>query len=222
MGLEFFTKLGRAPEAVNVVTPVPEIRRLLLPYSGVSLSKDERPAPDPELYRRVYAELKRMARHHLRGTGRVSLSTTELVHEAYLKLHGQADWEGRAHFFGAAARAMREVLVDFARRRTARKRGGDARRVSLSESDAALEMELDDILALDQALLRLAAVDERLRRIVELRFFAGFSEKEVSELLNVSSRTIEREWLKARLFLLRELESSSARKLTGPDAPATE
>src|SRR5262249_30504876 len=92
-----------------------------LQYSSVSLSKDEQPTGDPELYGRVYAELKRMARHHLRGTESVTLSTTELVHEAYLKLHGQADWEGRAHFFGAAARAMREVLVDFARRRGARK-----------------------------------------------------------------------------------------------------
>lgn len=191
-------------------------------YSIVSLSKGEQPSADPELYRRVYAELKRMARHHLRGADGVTLSTTELVHEAYLKLHGQADWQGRAHFFGAAARAMREVLVDFARRRGAKKRGGDATRVSLSEGDVALEMELDDILALDDALGKLALVDERLRRIVELRFFGGFSEREVSELLRVSARTIEREWLKARLFLLRELESATARKLAGPDAPTVE
>jgi RNA polymerase sigma factor (TIGR02999 family) len=187
----------------------------------VSLSKDEQPTPpaDPELYQRVYAELKRMARRHLYGADGVTLSTTELVHEAYLKLHGQQDWQGRAHFFGAAARAMREVLVDFARRRGARKRGGDATRVSLSEGDVILEMELDDILALDDALGKLALVDERLRRIVELRFFGGFSEKEVSEILQVSARTIEREWLKARLFLLRELESATAAKLAGPNAP---
>jgi RNA polymerase sigma factor (TIGR02999 family) len=179
----------------------------------VSDSKGEQPT-DSELYRRVYAELKRMASHHLRGAGEgVTLSTTELVHEAYLKLHGQADWQGRAHFFGAAARAMREVLVDFARRRGAKKRGGDVTRVSLSEGDVALETELDGILALDEALTRLGAVDERLRRIVELRFFGGFSEREVSELLDVSSRTIEREWLKARLFLLRELESANARQI---------
>jgi RNA polymerase sigma factor (TIGR02999 family) len=193
-----------------------------LSYSIVSLSKDEPPTTDPELYRRVYVELKRMARHHLRGTDGVTLSTTELVHEAYLKLHGQADWEGRAHFFGAAARAMREVLVDFARRRGARKRGGDTTRVSLSEGDVALEVQLDDILGLDEALGRLAMVDERLRRIVELRFFGGFSEKEVSQMLQVSARTIERDWLKARLFLLRELESTSARKLAEPETPPTE
>jgi RNA polymerase sigma factor (TIGR02999 family) len=116
---------------------------------------------------------------------------------------------------------MREVLVDFARRRGARKRGADVTRVSLSEGDVALEMELDDILALDEALTRLGVVDERLRRIVELRFFGGFSEREVAELLDVSSRTIEREWLKARLFLLRELESASARKLAGREPPAS-
>lgn len=171
------------------------------------------------LYRRVYAELKRLARHHLHGAeSGITLSTTELVHEAYLKLHAQRDWDGRAHFFGAAARAMREVLVDFARRRGARKRGGDVTRVSLSEGDAALEVELDEIVALDAALDRLALVDERLRRIVELRFFGGFSEREVSEILDVSSRTIEREWLKARLFLLRELESD-AESRPWPDPP---
>ncbi len=161
-----------------------------------------------------------MARHHLRGADDgLTLSTTELVHEAYLKLRGHSDWQGRAHFFGAAARAMREVLVDFARRRGARKRGGDVMRVSLSEGDVALEMELDHILALDEALTRLGVVDERLRRIVELRFFGGFTEREVAELLDVSSRTIEREWLKARLFLLHELESATARKFARPEPP---
>ena len=189
----------------------------------MSTSQGEQPVPNPELYRRVYAELKRMASHHLRGADdRVTLSTTELVHEAYLKLRGHGDWQGRPHFFGAAARAMREVLVDFARRRGARKRGGDVTRVSLSEGDVALEMQLDDILALDEALGRLAVVDERLRQIVELRFFGGFSEREVSEMLEVTPRTIEREWLKARLFLLHELESASARKLDVPKPSETE
>jgi len=98
------------------------------------------------------------------------------------------------------------VLVDFARRRRAEKHGGGATRVSLSDGDAALEIELDEILTLDAALERLHAVDERLRQIVELRFFGGFSEREVAELLGVTPRTIERNWLKARLFLLRELK----------------
>ena len=164
---------------------------------------------DDDLYQLAYEELKRMARHHLRAVdGSATLSTTELVHESFLKLRLGAtkDWQGRAHFFGAASRAMRQVLVDFARRRRAEKHGGGATRVSLSDGDAALEIELDEILALDEALDKLSALDERLRQIVELRFFGGFSELEVSELLGVTPRTIERNWLKARLFLLRELK----------------
>lgn len=150
-----------------------------------------------------------MARHHLRvGDDAATLSTTELVHESFLKLRGGSatDWQGRAHFFGAASRAMRQVLVDFARRRRAEKHGGGVTRVSLNDGEAALQIELDEILALDVALDRLGSVDERLRQIVELRFFGGFSEQEVSELLGVTPRTIERNWLKARLFLLRELK----------------
>ena len=173
---------------------------------------------DDELYRRAYDELKRIARHHLRAVdGSATLSTTELVHESFLKLRGSpTDWEGRAHFFGAASRAMRQILVDFARRRRADKHGGGATHVSLSDGDAALQIELDEILALDEALDRLAAVDERLHQIVELRFFGGFSEREVSELLGVTPRTIERNWLKARLFLLRELRPGST---PGGDSP---
>ena len=171
---------------------------------------------DDDLYRFAYDELKRLARHHLRANDRsATLSTTELVHESFLKLRGgsSTDWQGRAHFFGAASRAMRQVLVDFARRRQAEKHGGGTTRVSLSPGDAALEIELDEILTLDAALERLAVVDERLRQIVELRFFGGFSEREVAELLGVTPRTIERNWLKARLFLLRELK---------PGAPAAD
>jgi RNA polymerase sigma factor (TIGR02999 family) len=173
------------------------------------------------MYRRVYKELKRMASHHLRAMNDgATLSTTELVHEAYLKLSGttNAEWQGRAHFFGAASRAMRQVLVDFARRSRAAKRGGEATRVSLSDGEIALQIELDEILALDQALDRLAVVDERLREIVELRFFGGFSEHEVADLLGVSPRTVERHWIKARLFLLRELEPKTATPRTNGES----
>jgi RNA polymerase sigma factor (TIGR02999 family) len=162
-----------------------------------------------EIYRQAYEELKRIAHAQLRAVdANATLSTTELVHEAYLKLGGDrgSNWNGRAHFFGAAARAMRQVLVDFARARRAAKRGGGATHVSLSDGDARLEMELDEILALDEALDRLNAVDVRLRQIVELRFFGGFGEAEIAALLGVTARTVERNWLKARLFLLRELE----------------
>ena len=165
-----------------------------------------------EMFEFVYEELKRIARHHLRGTNTgVTLSTTELVHEAFLKLRVSATFSGRAHFFGAAARAMREVLVDFARQLSAEKRGGDYRRVSLSDAEGALEVELDEMLALDDALDRLSAADPRLVKIVELRFFAGLSEREIAELLGVATRTVERNWLKARLFLLAELGGERAR-----------
>lgn len=164
------------------------------------------------LYDRAYGELKRIARHHLRAADdAVTLSTTELVHEAFLKLGrgGTAAWSGAAHFFGAASRAMRQVLVDFARHRRAEKRGGGDMRVSLGEGDAIIEVELDELLALDEALDRLNAVDERLRQIVELRFFGGFGERDIAELLGVTPRTVERYWIKARLFLLRELDGGT-------------
>jgi RNA polymerase sigma factor (TIGR02999 family) len=157
----------------------------------------------------VYEELKRIAHRQLRvNESRATLSTTELVHEAFLKLasDAEADWEGRAHFFGAASRAMRQVLVDFARQRTAAKRGGGLERVSLGDGDAALEIELDEILALDEALDHLDAVDQRLRQVVEIRFFAARSEAEIARILGVSPRTVERDWLKARLVLLDALD----------------
>lgn len=155
----------------------------------------------------VYDELKRLARWHLRrADARVTLSTTDLVHEAYLRLRGSPAFAGRAHFFGAAARAMRQVLVDFARHARAAKRGGARRRVPLGDAEGALELELDQMLALDAALDRLSKLDERLARIVELRFFAGLPEREIAEMLGVTTRTVERHWLKARLILLRELE----------------
>ena len=174
-----------------------------MPPSGAD---GDRPGTDT-LFPQVYEELKRIARHHRRGVG-ATLCTTELVHEAFFKLAGPSgeSWEGRAHFFGAASRAMRQVLVDFARRRQATKRGGDVQMVSLSEAGSAIEMELDEILELDAALDRLNALDERLRLIVELRFFGGLPEDEIARALGVSTRTVGRDWLKAKLFLLQELE----------------
>lgn len=156
----------------------------------------------------VYDELKRLARRQHAGEPAVTLSTTELVHEAFLKLAGgtTATWEGRAHFFGAAARAMRQVLVDFARRRQAAKRGGGVERVTLGSEDGAVEVELDQIMVLEAALDQLEALDPRLRQVVELRFFAGLSETDIARMLGVSPRTIERDWLKARLILLEALD----------------
>ena len=182
---------------------------------GTMPTKGPRAATLDELMPVVYDELKRMAHRHLSGeAASATLSTTDLVHEAFLKLAGGSgsDWEGRAHFFGAASRAMRQVLVDFARRRNAIKRGGGMELVSLGQGhgDAALEIEIDEILAVNEALEQLEQVDPRLRMIVELRFFAGVPEHEIARMLGVSTRTIERDWLKARLVLLAALGRSAA------------
>ena len=176
------------------------------------VEEDRGALPDTDaLFPLVYEELKRLAHRHLRHMGGgATICTTELVHEAFLKLGrgSGAAWDSRAHFFGAASRAMRQVLVDFARRRWAAKRGG-AFRLSIADGERSLEVELEQILAIDAALGRLDALSQRLRQVVELRFFGGVPEQEVAELLGVSSRTVERDWLKARMFLLRELEPTS-------------
>ena len=163
--------------------------------------------PDP-LERVVYAELKRIARHYLRTRGAdATLSTTELVHDAYLKFgQGDGQWRDRAHFFGSAARAMRQVLVDHARRRQAAKRGDGWSIVTLDNHEVALEVQADELLVLDEAIEQLRSLHERLARVVELRFFAGLGEEETAEVLSVTSRTVRRDWIKARLFLSRALQ----------------
>lgn len=168
-----------------------------------------REATTDALFPVVYDELKRMARRHLRTVrGRATICTTELVHEAFLRLSHRdgVSWDDRAHFFGSASRAMRHVLVAFARRRFALKRQGDRVSLSIADADGALEAQLDEILAIDEALSRLDRLNPRLRQIVELRFFGGLPQEQVAALLGVSVRTVERDWFKAKLFLLRELE----------------
>jgi RNA polymerase sigma factor (TIGR02999 family) len=159
----------------------------------------------------IYDELKRIARYHLRGSAqRETLCTTELVHEAFLKIAAGApvDWSGRAHFFAAASRAMRQVLVDFARRRGAAKRGGAWSRTTLADDHGSLQVQLDEILALNEALDRLESIEPRLRQVVEYRFFGGMSSEDIAALMGVSVRTVDRDWTKARMLLLRELEPS--------------
>ena len=156
----------------------------------------------------VYAELKRIARSHLRRRAEgATISTTDLVHDAYLKFGGadEASWRDRAHFFGSASRAMRQVLVDHARHRRAAKRGGGVAPLTLTGNDPALEVQLDELLVLDEALDRLRDLNERLARVVELRFFAGLGDEEIAQLLDVTSRTVRRDWIKARMYLSREL-----------------
>jgi RNA polymerase sigma factor (TIGR02999 family) len=160
----------------------------------------------------VYDELKRMARRHLRTVrGRATICTTELVHETFLRLsyNNGASWDDRAHFFGSASRAMRQVLVAFARRQLALKRRADRVSLSIVDADGALRAQLGEILEIDDALSRLDGLNPRLRQIVELRFFGGLPQEEVAAVLNISVRTVERDWLKAKLFLLRELEGAA-------------
>jgi RNA polymerase sigma factor (TIGR02999 family) len=153
----------------------------------------------------VYAELRALAASYFRGRGAHTLQPTALVHEAFLRLEKHAGpIADRAHFFAIAATAMRQILTDHARRRKALKRGGAAReRVTLSNL-AALESPVD-LVVLDDLLARLAALDGRQARLVELRFFAGLTEEEAAEILGVSLRTVQKEWRKARAWLYAEL-----------------
>lgn len=163
------------------------------------------------LFPRVYEELRRIAERQLRRERQDhTLLTTALVNEAYLKMVDQArvEWRDRAHFFGIAARAMRQILIDYARRRGTEKRGGAWRRTTLGQADLAFEVRLEELIALDDALDRLDQVDERLRTVVEYRFFGGLTEGETAELLGVTSRTVQRDWARARAWLYRELYPS--------------
>lgn len=159
------------------------------------------------LFPLVYEELRRMAHRQLQGErpGH-TLGTTGLVHETYFKLVDQTrvEWQDRGHFFSVASRAMRRILVDYARRYQALRRGGGLHQVPLEE-DAAIAERGETLLALDEALERLAAVSERLSRVVECRFFGGLSEEETAEALGVTSRTVQRDWAKARGWLYVEL-----------------
>ena len=158
----------------------------------------------------LYQELHSMARRQLAGQYGQTLDATALVHEAYLKLIGrrEAQFDDRAHFFAYAASAMRSVVVDYARQRMAQKRGGDLHRVTDLPEDIEGGLRLDeDMLALDNALTRLAGVDQRLAQVVELRYFGGLSEVEIAELLERSELSIRRDWQKARLYLLASLKS---------------
>lgn len=160
-----------------------------------------------EVFARVYGELRQVADIQRRKAGAEhTLGTTAIVHEAYLRLvrTPAISWEDRGHFFAVAATAMRQILLNHARHHAARKRGG-GRPLPLDDADAPVDTQVAELVELDGALTRLAAVDPRLARVVELRFFAGLSIKEVGEVLGVTDRTIKRDWQTARVFLYREL-----------------
>lgn len=176
--------------------------RLLIAWNGGDAAALERLIP------LVYGELRRQARGYLRleRSGH-TLQPTALVHEVYLKLVDQSlvKWQNRAHFFGVAARAMREILVDHARRRRAAKRGGPASLISIDDVNPAAPSRNIDLLDLDRTLQRLAALDERQARLVELRVFGGLTIDEAAEVMSISPATVSREWRHAETWLHREL-----------------
>lgn len=159
------------------------------------------------LFHAVYGDLRRIASRQLQGErpGH-TLGTTGLVHETYLKLADQTrvQWQDRAHFYRVAAVAMRRILVDYARRHRAKRRGGELRRITLDENATAAERG-ETLLALDEALDRLAGLNQRLSQVVECRFFGGLTEEETAEALGLPLRTVQRDWAKARGWLYSEL-----------------
>jgi RNA polymerase sigma-70 factor, ECF subfamily len=163
---------------------------------------------ESELLEIVYPELRRIASRHLRreNSGH-TLQPTALVNEAYLHLAGQyeKDWQNRQHFFAVAAQLMRRILVDHARRRNADKRDGHRHRVELTDWLVISDDKLEEILALDAALDRLAQFDPRGSKVVELRFFGGMTEVEVAEVLQIGARTVRRDWTIAKAWLHGEL-----------------
>lgn len=160
----------------------------------------------------VYEELRTLAQHYLRRERPDhTLQSTALVHEAYVRLVGQNSppWQSRAHFFGIAARLMRQILVEHARAHQAAKRGGHAFKLTLDDAIALPQPADVDLVALDDALQRLSTLDTRQSRIVELRFFAGLSIEDAAEVLDISRATVAREWTIARAWLYREIARSA-------------
>lgn len=182
--------------------PAQEVTALLVDWSNGDRNALE------ELMPLVYGELRRLAGAHLRRErSDHTLQSTALVHEAFLRLVNQKDvhWRSRAHFYGIAARMIRRILVDHARAQNAGKRGFGAIKIELDEAMAVSQQPEVDLVGLDDALERLAAMDERQGRIVELRFFAGLSVEETAEVMHLSPATVKREWSSARAWLYREI-----------------
>ncbi len=184
-------------------TPVPqEVTQLLIAWSNGDQAAQEKLIP------LVYDELRRLARRYMnREPAGHTLQTTALVNEAYLRLIEQKDvkWQNRAHFFAISSQLMRRILVSMARARQAHKRGGEARQVSLDEALVISEERAAELVALDESLNELAALDQRRSRVVELRYFGGLSVEETAEVLKVSPETVMREWKRAKAWLYSQL-----------------
>jgi len=196
----------KRPLMSHVASPSHEVTQLLLDWN------EGKPDVLEKLMPLVYKELRRLARQYLnKERAGHTLLTTDLVHEAYLRLIDQkrVRWQNRAHFFGIAAQLMRRILVDHARGKMRIKRGDGAQRVSFNEAASASYESKVDILAIDEALNRLAEIDERKARVVELRFFGGLELEEVAEFLGLSPITVSRDWKLAKAWLHRALTDES-------------
>ena len=192
------------------MTEVEDVTALLLELSG-----GRKEALD-ELLPLVYKELRRLAHRHLRGErAGHTLNTTALVHEAYVKLVDvqRVEWQDRSHFLAMASRAMRRILVDYARARNRAKRGGAAERVPLDQAIQITDEQADDLVALDDALGRLEVLSERQCRGIEYRFFGGMTLEEVADALGVSQGTAKNDWALARAWLNRELGGAATTTL---------
>lgn len=203
-----------APESSGSTDPsLAHVTQLLAEASGGNVEALNRLVP------LVYGELRKIAHAQLRRErAGHTLNTTALVHEAYVKLVDQdrVEWRDRAHFYGVAAQAMRRILVNYAEARRAQKRGGGAEKVALDESLIALDdTELDELLALDQALDRLKGFNPRGAQVVEYRFFGGLQHQEVAEVMDVSTATVRRAWTAAKSWLRRELSAGMPDWTTG-------
>jgi len=183
----------------------PEITQLLHAWGGGDETALERLIPA------VYGELRRIAGNFMRRQRpNNTLQASALVNEAFLRLvdSNKVNWQGRTHFFAVSAQLMRRILVDAARRRNSQKRGGDRLRVTLDERVDLPAGGETDLVALDEALTRLAELNPRHSRIVELRYFGGLTESQIAETLKISERTVRRDWSFAKAWLYRELQSS--------------
>ena len=190
-------------EVGNVVCEPGDVTQLL-----IELRAGDQDA-EAKLIRLVYAELRRLAAHYLRGERpEHTLQPTALVHEAYIRLTKirEVDWQNRSHFFATAANVMRRILVDHARAQLANKREGFRDAISLEEALVVSPARSSELLALDEALERLAKVSARQSKIVELRFFGGLSEEETGAVLGISTRTVKRDWRVAKAWLYNEVK----------------
>jgi RNA polymerase sigma factor (TIGR02999 family) len=184
----------------------PEITQLLAAWGEGDQNALDRLIPA------VYGELRRIAGNFMRRQNKANtLQASALVNEAFLRLvdSNKVNWQGRTHFFAVSAQLMRRVLVDAARRRNSQKRGGDRMRITLDERIDVPNSDETDLIALDEALVRLAELNPRHSRIVELRYFGGLTEQQIADALNVSERTVRRDWSLARAWLFRELQSKN-------------